>query len=114
MIRDLAIIEACEGASLSAVFLFKFQWSFPMQLDPTNDVHADAMADLEIEADNNEGESEDDPCEGCEGAYDEGACYGCSATEEDLDHDNEGQPDEYTEWQDVFGGDDWDQGQYDE
>ena len=25
----------------------------------------------------------------------------------------DGQPDEYTEWQDVYGGDDWDQGQYD-
>lgn len=28
---------------------------------------------------------------------------------EDID----GQPDEYTEWQDFMGGDDWDQGQYD-
>ena len=26
----------------------------------------------------------------------------------------DGQPDEYTEWQDVYGGDDWDHGQYDE
>ena len=25
----------------------------------------------------------------------------------------DGQPDEYTEWQDVNGGDDWDHGQYD-
>jgi len=25
----------------------------------------------------------------------------------------DGQPDEYTEWQDVYGGDDWDHGQYD-
>jgi len=24
------------------------------------------------------------------------------------------QPDEYTEWQDYYGGDDWDHGQYDE
>ena len=24
------------------------------------------------------------------------------------------QPDEYTEWQDYMGGDDWDHGQYDE
>ena len=29
------------------------------------------------------------------------------------DHDD-GQPDEYTEWQDLYGGDDWDHGQYDE
>lgn len=27
--------------------------------------------------------------------------------------DDDGQPDEYTEWQDVYGGDDWDHGQYD-
>lgn len=26
----------------------------------------------------------------------------------------DGQPDEYTEWQDYMGGDDWDQGQYDD
>lgn len=35
-----------------------------------------------------------------------------SALDEELDYD--GQPDEYTEWQDVYGGDDWDHGQYDE
>jgi hypothetical protein len=28
--------------------------------------------------------------------------------------DYDGQPDEYTEWQDLYGGDDWDHGQYDE
>ena len=27
--------------------------------------------------------------------------------------EDDGQPDEYTEWQDVYGGDDWDHGQYD-
>ena len=27
--------------------------------------------------------------------------------------DDDGQPDEYTEWQDYMGGDDWDHGQYD-
>jgi len=32
---------------------------------------------------------------------------------EDLD-EWDGQPDEYTEWQDLHGGDDWDHGQYDE
>jgi hypothetical protein len=31
------------------------------------------------------------------------------ADEDDYD----GQPDEYTEWQDLHGGDDWDHGQYD-
>jgi hypothetical protein len=35
----------------------------------------------------------------------------------ELDTDGEefdGQPDEYTEWQDFYDGDDWDHGQYDE
>jgi hypothetical protein len=42
-----------------------------------------------------------------EGQYDE--------DEADFDEDEyDGQPDEYTEWQDVYGGDDWDHGQYDE
>ena len=27
--------------------------------------------------------------------------------------EHDGQPDEYTEWQDYMGGDDWDHGQYD-
>ena len=27
--------------------------------------------------------------------------------------DYDGQPSEYDEWQDFYGGDDWDQGQYD-
>jgi len=26
---------------------------------------------------------------------------------------NDGQPSEYEEWQDVYGGDDWDHGQFD-
>ncbi len=29
------------------------------------------------------------------------------------EYEDDGQPDEYTEWQDYMGGDDWDQGQYD-
>ena len=33
--------------------------------------------------------------------------------EESYDEEDDGQPDEYTEWQDYYGGDDWDQGQYD-
>ena len=45
------------------------------------------------------------------------------ANEHDGDYDfsgsneveeDDGQPDEYTEWQDYMGGDDWDHGQYDE
>jgi len=30
-----------------------------------------------------------------------------------CDYDDDGQPDEYTEWQDFMGGDDWDYGQFD-
>lgn len=29
------------------------------------------------------------------------------------DFEDDGQPDEYMEWQDFMGGDDWDHGQYD-
>ena len=31
----------------------------------------------------------------------------------ELYEDYDGQPSEYDEWQDVYGGDDWDHGQYD-
>ena len=34
--------------------------------------------------------------------------------EEGFEFEDDGQPSEYTEWQDFNGGDDWDQGQYDE
>lgn len=36
------------------------------------------------------------------------------AQEECREWEDDGQPDEYTEWQDYMGGDDWDHGQYDE
>lgn len=32
--------------------------------------------------------------------------------DEDVAEDYDGQPSEYTEWQDYMGGDDWDHGQY--
>lgn len=32
----------------------------------------------------------------------------------DSEDDYDGQPDEYTEWQDYMGGDDWDHGQYEQ
>ena len=35
------------------------------------------------------------------------------AAAEDFYYENDGQPTEYEEWQDVYGGDDWDHGQYD-
>jgi hypothetical protein len=38
---------------------------------------------------------------------------GWDEDEDDYEIENDGQPDEYTEWQDFMGGDDWDQGQYD-
>lgn len=53
--------------------------------------------------------------------YDQDACEGYSCEDEALYFDfeddtdgDDGQPDEYTEWQDYMGGDDWDHGQYDE
>ena len=37
------------------------------------------------------------------------------ALEQQEEYDEyDGQPDEYTEWQDVYDGDDWDHGQYDD
>ena len=33
--------------------------------------------------------------------------------EELRDSEDDGQPSEYDEWQDLYGGDDWDNGQYD-
>lgn len=35
----------------------------------------------------------------------------CDTCEE---REDDGQPTEYEEWQDLYGGDDWDHGQYDE
>jgi len=32
---------------------------------------------------------------------------------EESEDDFDGQPDEYQEWQDFYGGDDWDHGQFD-
>ena len=32
----------------------------------------------------------------------------------DVYDEYDGQPSEYDEWQDYYGGDDWDHGQYDE
>lgn len=37
----------------------------------------------------------------------------CPICDQEVDDEHDGQPDEYTEWQDYMGGDDWDQGQYD-
>jgi hypothetical protein len=33
---------------------------------------------------------------------------------DEYDYEDDGQPDEYTEWQDYMGGDDWDHGQFDD
>lgn len=33
---------------------------------------------------------------------------------QELEFEDDGQPTEYEEWQDLYGGDDWDHGQYDE
>lgn len=46
--------------------------------------------------------------EHCDVVTDESDDYIPSLGEED-----DGQPDEYTEWQDLYGGDDYDHGQFD-
>jgi len=38
-------------------------------------------------------------------------CERCECGDE---YEDDGQPSEYDEWQDYYGGDDWDHGQYDE
>lgn len=46
--------------------------------------------------------------------YDDGLDYEDEFDDfDDFEDDYDGQPDEYTEWQDLYGGDDWDHGQYD-
>jgi hypothetical protein len=39
--------------------------------------------------------------------------YYDDVTESKYEFEDDGQPDEYTEWQDYMGGDDWDHGQFD-
>ena len=39
---------------------------------------------------------------------------GVAVEDVDDDPEDDGQPSEYEEWQDYFGGDDWDHGQYDD
>lgn len=41
-------------------------------------------------------------------------CPECESESDSMYWEDDGQPDEYTEWQDYMGGDDWDHGQYDE
>ena len=45
-------------------------------------------------------DADPDICPACDG---EGRCF-----------EDDGQPTEYEEWQDVYGGDDWDHGQFDD
>lgn len=45
--------------------------------------------------------------------YDE-MCDYWESLEGDYDDIDDGQPDTWTEWQDLYEGDDWDFGQYDE
>jgi hypothetical protein len=57
----------------------------------------------------------DEGCEYCDD-YEDECDWGEGALKElceSLTECNDCQPDEYTEWQDVYGGDDWDHGQYD-
>jgi len=50
-------------------------------------------------------------CSYCNSELDE---YGCCEDCEERVYCDDGQPSEYEEWQDYYGGDDWDFGQYDE
>jgi hypothetical protein len=82
-----------------------------MTFDDTRDNTATIEAQL-IEADRRENDPQDpehDPIGDAETEYD----IEFDDTPEDDDEDD-GQPSEYTEWQDHMGGDDWDQGQYDD
>ena len=47
----------------------------------------------------------------CLNCHDDGCDY-CGDANDPIDDD--GQPTEYEEWQDLYGGDDWDHGQYDD
>lgn len=58
---------------------------------------------------------DDTLCQECYGEYvqDYDDAFGEDDERYPSDEEFDGQPDEYTEWQDYMGGDDWDQGQYD-
>ena len=54
-------------------------------------------------------------CGVCGEAVEDCVCEDWDECEEHwTDAEYDGQPDEYTEWQDYMGGDDWDHGQYDD
>ena len=83
------------------------------------------QADEEFRLTAPEGESRDedslgelstnDGIEYIDDSRDEMAAYeGEDAIADDFYYEDDGQPTEYEEWQDVYGGDDWDHGQYDE
>lgn len=58
----------------------------------------------------------DDFCFDCMTKVDEQGLCDCGDEyehDDDCDDCDDGQPTEYEEWQDVYGGDDWDHGQYD-
>ena len=52
----------------------------------------------------------DEDDDGYYDGYYDGYCDGCC----DMEIEDDGQPSEYDEWQDVYDGDDWDHGQFDE
>ncbi len=49
----------------------------------------------------------------CDELNEEFVCGVCEEHASGMEAEYDGQPDEYTEWQDYMGGDDWDHGQYD-
>ena len=72
--------------------------------DPEHDPVGDAETEYDIEFDADDAD-EDHPMGGDNNAWHGG---------DDDEPEDDGQPTEYEEWQDYMGGDDWDQGQYDE
>ena len=52
----------------------------------------------------------DEDDDGYYDGYYDGYCDGYC----DMEIEDDGQPSEYDEWQDVYDGDDWDHGQFDE
>jgi hypothetical protein len=52
----------------------------------------------------------DEDDDGYYDGYYDGYCDGYY----DMEIEDDGQPSEYDEWQDVYDGDDWDHGQFDE
>jgi hypothetical protein len=81
-----------DGTPIRSILKEEAKMEIREAIDPREAYEADEAARFEADCD-------------CGSEYDDDVCYEC---------EDDGQPDEYTEWQDLYGGDDWDHGQYDE